>query len=244
MKLKKIASLMLAGIMAVSMLAACGEGTGNNNGGASSQPTAPTSTTTTDLYNKLDKDNQKNISPLADTDLDSALAAAVDRIGTIPVAVGHALSEDLVTVKTNGIDGTIFANVEEGEIEGMMNQMGIYSSLLDAAQILSDKLDPVNPALNPKNIINKLNAQPKGDASAVAFFMINGTTGIDSALNEVAEELDTIVASLPLDSDGDNANYMYKYTLSASVDSKTIDLLGTMTANYIAVKIDRTTVQR
>ena len=37
---------------------------------------------------------------------------------------------------------------------------------------------------------------------------------------------------------------MYKYTLSASVDSKTIDLLGTMTANYIAVKIDRTTVQR
>ena len=29
MKLKKIASLALAGIMAVSMLTACGEGTGN-----------------------------------------------------------------------------------------------------------------------------------------------------------------------------------------------------------------------
>ena len=244
MKLKKIASLMLAGIMAVSMLAACGEGTGNNNGGASSQPTAPTSTTTTDLYKKLDEDNQKNISALADTDLDSALAAAVDRIGTIPVAYGHALSEDLVTVKTDGISGTIFANMDDGEIEGVMNQMGVYSSLLDAAQILSDKLDPVNPILNPKKIIEKLNAQPKGDASAVAFFMINGTTGIDSALNKVADELDDIVEQLPLDSVDSDVNYMYKYTLSASVDSKTIDLLGTMTANYIAVKIDRTTVQR
>ena len=32
MKLKKIASLMLAGVMAVSMLSACGEGSGNGNG--------------------------------------------------------------------------------------------------------------------------------------------------------------------------------------------------------------------
>ena len=40
MKLKKIASLALAGIMAVSMLTACGEGTNNSNSGSSSsQPT-------------------------------------------------------------------------------------------------------------------------------------------------------------------------------------------------------------
>ena len=36
MKLKKIASLMLAGIMAVSMLAACGEGKGNSSSSSSS----------------------------------------------------------------------------------------------------------------------------------------------------------------------------------------------------------------
>ena len=40
MKLKKIASLALAGIMAVSMLTACGDGTNNgNSGSSSSQPT-------------------------------------------------------------------------------------------------------------------------------------------------------------------------------------------------------------
>ena len=47
MKLKKIASLMLAGIMAVSMLAACGEGTGDNNGGASSSETPATGVSAT-----------------------------------------------------------------------------------------------------------------------------------------------------------------------------------------------------
>ena len=45
MKLKKIASLMLAGIMAVSMLAGCKSGSNNNNNddSSSSQPTVQTS---------------------------------------------------------------------------------------------------------------------------------------------------------------------------------------------------------
>ena len=42
MKLKKIASLMLAGIMAVSMLAGCGEGKGNGSSSSSSSQPAST----------------------------------------------------------------------------------------------------------------------------------------------------------------------------------------------------------
>ena len=42
MKLKKIASLMLAGVMAVSMLAGCGE----SSSSSSSKPTTPPVTTT------------------------------------------------------------------------------------------------------------------------------------------------------------------------------------------------------
>ena len=43
MKLKKIASLMLAGIMAVSMLAACGEGKKDDSSSSSSTPTTQVS---------------------------------------------------------------------------------------------------------------------------------------------------------------------------------------------------------
>ena len=57
MKLKKIASLMLAGIMAVSMLAACGEGaTNDTNPPASSTPTT-SSTLVSDAENAVKKLN-------------------------------------------------------------------------------------------------------------------------------------------------------------------------------------------
>ena len=56
MKLKKIASLMLAGIMAVSMLAACGEGKDNTNPPASSTPVT-SSTLVSDTENAIKKLN-------------------------------------------------------------------------------------------------------------------------------------------------------------------------------------------
>ena len=51
MKLKKIASLMLAGIMAVSMLAGCKTADNGNGGASSSEPT------TTTGYSALLEDN-------------------------------------------------------------------------------------------------------------------------------------------------------------------------------------------
>ena len=55
MKLKKIASLMLAGIMAVSMLAACGEGKGNSNSGSSSSSQTTNSGYSSTILNKTYK---------------------------------------------------------------------------------------------------------------------------------------------------------------------------------------------
>ena len=78
MKLKKIASLMLAGIMAVSMLAGCKSGDKNdpeNNG----NPGTSVSNTTTALYNELSEDAQKNISGVEDTALNNALKGSVDK---------------------------------------------------------------------------------------------------------------------------------------------------------------------
>ena len=54
MKLKKIASLALAGIMAVSMLAGCKDGGNGNSGSSSSEPTAPAGYTAT-VYAELSK---------------------------------------------------------------------------------------------------------------------------------------------------------------------------------------------
>ena len=75
MKLKKIASLALAGIMAVSMLTACGEG-----GSSSSEPTTPVTPTTgvADGANSVASDYGKSLNLVynEDSDLLTALTKA------------------------------------------------------------------------------------------------------------------------------------------------------------------------
>ena len=78
MKLKKIASLMLAGIMAVSMLAACGEGKGNSNSGSSSSEQTASSNFTSAVMNKASKATKDVLAVNSDDTLDKAIAVAAE----------------------------------------------------------------------------------------------------------------------------------------------------------------------
>ena len=79
MKLKKIASLMLAGVMAASMLAGCsgnnGSGNNGNNGG---EITVPSTSAIVDAFNDgQDPDNDIKITFTSDSALESVLKQAV-----------------------------------------------------------------------------------------------------------------------------------------------------------------------
>ena len=86
MKLKKIASLALAGIMAVSMLTACGEGAGNGNSGSSSENTNTTSNVTESVLAKSSKAVNNVLTVNADDTLDEAVTFAAENAST---AAGH-----------------------------------------------------------------------------------------------------------------------------------------------------------
>ena len=76
MKLKKIASLMLAGVMAVSMLAGCNT-TSNNQPNVPNVPEEPTtSNVTQSVLDKTSEALQKKLSVYDDTKLDQAVAFA------------------------------------------------------------------------------------------------------------------------------------------------------------------------
>ena len=79
MKLKKIASLALAGIMAVSMLAGCKDG-GNGNSGSSSTPTTPASGYAATILADTN-DAQKYMTAGANTKIDQAVAAIAKTAG-------------------------------------------------------------------------------------------------------------------------------------------------------------------
>ena len=78
MKLKKIASLMLAGVMAVSMLTACGDNTISEQPQQPQKPTVETSEIATALNNQLFKGQADMLSFTSD----SKLASLLNRIAT------------------------------------------------------------------------------------------------------------------------------------------------------------------
>ena len=73
MKLKKIASLALAGIMAVSMLAGCKDG-GNGNSGSSSENTNTSGNFTSTVLGKSSELARDMLTVSDDTNIDKAVA--------------------------------------------------------------------------------------------------------------------------------------------------------------------------
>ncbi|HIZ58859.1 MAG TPA: hypothetical protein H9725_09895 [Candidatus Faecalibacterium gallistercoris] len=78
MKLKKIASLMLAGVMAVSMLAGCSNGTKPDDD--KKDPVVNTGLTGS-VIAALDEDTTKNVTFSADSNLQAVLEKAVKNVG-------------------------------------------------------------------------------------------------------------------------------------------------------------------
>ena len=78
MKLKKIASLMLAGVMAVSMLTACGGNTIDDTQKPEEPTVTPSSSNAQMMVDNMSKDAQNKVSAVANSDLTAALQSAVE----------------------------------------------------------------------------------------------------------------------------------------------------------------------
>ena len=108
MKLKKIASLALAGIMAVSMLAGCS----NGNGGDDGETVVVPSDLTGKVIAALDEDTTKEVSFSSSSALNVAMAKAAQQVGydvgQIDVALLHDIDPDIseeakfTAIGTNG----------------------------------------------------------------------------------------------------------------------------------------------
>ena len=89
MKLKKIASLALAGIMAVSMLAGCKDGGNGNGGSSSSEPTNPATGISTIFYNELSKAAQNALKMSDSSELNNALTKIIEDLDTKDIQAAY-----------------------------------------------------------------------------------------------------------------------------------------------------------
>ena len=221
MKLKKIASLALAGIMAVSMLAGCKDG-GNGNSGSSSENTNTASGYSAMLGQKaaetLSDNDRDKIFTFADNDKDQkALSDAILEIG----------------------DSKLESWVKNGYVvELNQSYINAYNSFKADAG-----LDRTTVVSNNKFFSG---SNPANTKKVGVIWVANGTVSMDKVLDKIFSQYENAFKGAPkegtIGTGVDKVTYDFKYTVSVSVVNKpvTSNTQFNGSINFIAVTVTRT----
>ena len=258
MKLKKIASLALAGIMAVSMLTAC-DTTSNTPEGPNGNDdviTTPVNDMTSALQSGLSEKAKLKVNMSYSEDLQDDLAYAAGEVGYATIldfctairTAGTRFGSGVRTVANFDQDGNVYvADVNAGQWAvwtpwGDMTTNKFAGDLSVAAADMS--------ALNVKDAFNSL--IPKynevEDETVTMLFAVDDTIGEANAVKQVGQLVNFWIEQLRIDDDNSKENqgkpavdattFHYVYNGSVAIENKSIDSHD-MGVNLIAVEITR-----
>ena len=138
MKLKKIASLMLAGVMAMSMLAGCKTVDNTGKDDENNTVVVPTSSVVTAVNDGQSATNKVKIDFTADATLDAALSKAVKSIGEYFAPVDLNVEMIRLTGNDWGVwdfldDDTADTSTDNGKVVEGMFAMPLMNAAADKA---------------------------------------------------------------------------------------------------------------
>ena len=220
MKLKKIVSLALAGIMAVSMLTACGDST-TNNGGEVPPQTSGNSALAATLNDEVDLDK---IQFATSTELDNALKAAVGLVGNGTLASIYDSNEfgAVAYVDSNsGSNRAVLVSVADDLIDTL------ESENLGNEGNVSGAMGKLSPATNPDD----------DDINVTVLYVVNNGVNIDNVLAGVASDMANALNGLELDNADNTQRYAYSGAVSSCNKVATEDHGKGLT--FIAVQVTR-----
>ena len=234
MKLKKFASLALAGIMAVSMLTACGEGDSNSTVTPPVDNTTPTGLSAQLGAEASDLTNSK-VTFADSTALNNALKHAVGNIGdrTISEAFIRNLNNVTYIGDVNNWGAVIAAvNVLEDDMDVDVDMAAAVGNF-DGVRVTVDGLNPTIAQYDDNNY------------NTVMLFAVDSgvemTNIIEQLSSLIDDDMDDMVTSFETQSNGaDNHEVSYHYTCSVASTSKTfVDADTTFGVTFVAVEINR-----
>ena len=235
MKLKKIASLMLAGVMAVSMLAGCSgktetkpEGEGNGEGTTASGYSAKL-----ESYLSDEVKDMENVSFQDDAKQATALESAVKNISA---------NEVLKTAKDHAVPDSI-EDYTSSDYQAMIAEL---KKAYDDDDLAENDMN-LKWAVDNENYVNR-------NKSASVVYAVTGSVDLEKSLKSVANSLDKYFKALPAQGEVNNGAtsgssdshpalvYDYDYTISVSVVNKPVTVFTEYdgSVNYIAVTVSRT----
>ncbi len=252
MKLKKIASLMLAGIMAVSMLTAC-DTTSNTPvvpDGDGDVSTTPVNDMTSAFQLGLSEKAKMKVNMSYSSDLQDDLAFAAGEVGYATIldfctAIrtahnGFLIGYGVRTVANFDQDGTVYvADVNSGNWNvSTTNELAGDLSVAAAGMSALNVADAFNTLLPSYNEVE--------DETVTMLFAVDDTIGEANAVKQVGQLVNNWIERLRIDDDNTNewrpgfdaTTFHYVYNGSVAIENKSIDSHD-MGVNLIAVEITR-----
>ena len=232
MKLKKIASLMLAGVMAVSMLAGCSTAS-NNQPEQPEQPTNPATGYSTMVGNNLGAAAKSKVTMSDSNDLDKALESAMDYVAGSSIAGAYNFNL-ISTLKSVNWSNAPISNdtMLEKALKDLIDNMKAENEV--SAEI-DDTFDVLDPYVND-------DTQRKDDDRNIALmYVIDGRVGYDAVMKQVASQLEHEIEALKTDYrvQGVNTVLDYNYVVSVSADTITLDANHGKSVTVVAVNVAR-----
>ena len=239
MKLKKIVSLALAGVMAVGMLTACGS---NGNGGQ--KPPEEDDNTVAGGYSavfaKYVADEVKDMDYVTFQDNADDVADLEDALGnaaTLPLVAGS------VVPMTPQSLGDIVFNYNDNEDDSVIGFAGLKAIVDDFIKNVGERDNDLQAG--DLAFINQQETNMNKTVKDSVIYVVDGKVDVEKAVKNVAEELNTNLVQLPESGIDNYVSWDYNYTISVSVVNKTVsEILGsTFSANFIAVTVTRNPVK-
>ena len=234
MKLNKIVSLALAGIMAVSMLTACGEGDSNSTVTPPVDNTTPTGLSAQLGAEASDLTNSK-VTFADSTALNNALKHAVGNIGD------RSISEAFIR-NINNV--TYLGDMQNWP--AVTAAVGVLEDDMDVdvpmAAIVGDSVAATVNGLNPTNA-----QYDENNYNTVMLFAVDSgvlmTNIIEQLSDLIDDDMDDLVTSFDVTNVNNDVNQhevSYHYTCSVASTSKTfVDADTTFGVTFVAVEINR-----
>ena len=238
MKLKKIASLALAGVMAASMLAGCSTTSVDPEPTPNPGDDEPTvSGYSQMLYNQLSYTAKKKVEPQDSNDVNDALAAAMGRAAGNTIANSYDWFIDGDThVVNNGDWSNAPDSLKNGAIT-LINELAAENTLKDSVWMAFNVLDP------------DTNNYQRDNMNISMLFVADGLKSKEAVMDEVAAWIDQQVQWLEDDYDlpgdifqdngGHSMNTDYEYTMSVAADTITLTADHGKSMTFVAVNIAR-----
>ena len=235
MKLKKIASLMLAGIMAVSMLTACDTTSNTPDTGDDDQGT----TTPVTGYSAKLGDEIAELSTIAGKKVDWSESSNLQ----------SSLNYQVGNVGYNALTGSFLNSLNDGQVQFVDSGWATPAIVTTVNDTVNDDMGAEQNARNYRDtdfavmaINPTLTNYATDDYNTVMLFVVDNGVDLNNAMDRIAEMVSEAIVELDDDftsSTLGSMNVDYEYTGSVATCTKTFEAGHGVGVSFIAVEIVR-----